>query len=647
MLQQQAHISMPLQPSNFRSQKLNILVLHDFLATVENTSEPMSEIAGVFAEAGLEINWQQAVTEEEYRDRLKQPLDLILWDFAQTSLALTKVTSLLAKNKLTIPLLVINGSHSTRAAITAIKAGATDYLTSEELNQLPTAAKKAIAKPNLSLQLAAQKTKSQQQIQQLITENADGILVVDRQKIVRFVNPAALKLFNKLEAELIDYPLGFPVVNGDYLEVDIPQKDKTTIVAQMRVSEIEWQGKKASIVSLRDITKLKQAEEERIQLLKQTQAANRSKDEFLAVLSHELRTPLNPILGWAQILSRGGLSQAQVKQGAAIIQRNAQLQTKLIEDILDISRIIRGKLSLQTTPVNLTTVIKNTLETVQLSANAKSIQIDTDLDSNVGLVQGDATRLQQVVWNILSNGIKFTPNGGKIAIKLTSVETTDKFAPQAMIQIEDTGKGIDSEFLPYVFDYFRQAESTTNRSEGGLGLGLAIVRRLVELHGGEVTVSSSGIGQGTTFTILLPTMEQSVKSAGNKNLPQQKPSLADINILVVDDDDGSRELLMFVLEIEGANIQGVESATKALTQIESFQPDILISDIAMPEVDGYELIKKTRAMPSTKKIKAIALSAYASEQDQQKSLAAGFDCHVNKPLDITNFVDVVTQLVNG
>ena len=544
----------------------------------------------------------------------------------------------LASN-LQIPVLVINGESSISAAVAAIKAGAVDYLASEALSELPNAITKALLEQNNLCFQSLCETQSEQQLQKLISENADGIIVVDKQGIVQFVNPAALELLGKSSAELMGEALGFPVVNGDYLEVDIPISNNKTLVAQMRVSQIQWQGANAYVVSLRDITQLKQAEEEKVKLLEEAQAANRAKDEFLAILSHELRTPLNPIVGWSQILVRGGLSEAQVKKGAEIIHRNAMLQTQLIEDILDISRIIRGKLKLQVCPVDLVEVINNALQTVSLAAQAKSIQIQTSL-KKMALVEGDATRLQQIVWNLLSNAVKFTPNGGTVKVRLSLKQ--DKLLSYVQIQVTDSGKGITPEFLPYVFDYFRQAESTKSRSEGGLGLGLAIVRRLVELHGGDITASSPGLGKGATFTVILPIVACSIDSATEQSF-QQDNNLGDRKVLVVDDDDDSRNLICYILETKGAEVKAVRSAVEALSVIEQFKPNILISDIGMPQVNGYELIQKIRQLPpnAVKNVKAIAISGYASQEDKQTSLSAGFDCHLNKPVDIDSLMNVI------
>jgi len=475
---------------------IEILILAD--------TSSVNSIASILEGADLQFNWQQVTNLAEY-DSASVNLDLVLYDANFEKITLDRAISFFSTSNLQIPVLVINGESKIPAAVAAIKSGAVDYL-ADALTQLPQTITKALSKPDYLCLQSQREAQSEQQLQKLISENADGIIVVDERGIVQFVNPAALKLLGKSSAKLMGEALGFPVVNGDYLEVDIPINKNKTLVAQMRVSQIQWQGTKAYVVSLRDITQLKQAEEERVKLLDEAQAANRAKDEFLAILSHELRTPLNPIVGWSQLLVRGGLPEAQIKKGAQIIQRNAMLQTKLISDILDISRIVRGKFKLQISLVNLVNTINNGLDTIDLAAQAKSIEIQTNLEE-IGLVKGDPTRLQQVVWNLLTNAVKFTPNGGTVEIKLSSKQ--DKFISYAQIQVIDSGKGIAPEFLPHVFDYFRQAESTKSRSEGGLGLGLAIVHRLIELHGGDVTASSKGLGKGATFTVSLPISQSS------------------------------------------------------------------------------------------------------------------------------------------
>ncbi|WP_341528090.1 ATP-binding protein [Nostoc sp. UHCC 0302] len=325
-------------------------------------------------------------------------------------------------------------------------------------------------------------------------------------------------------------------------------------------------------------------------LREEAEAANRVKDEFLAVLSHELRSPLNPILGWSSLLLSNKLDEAKKAKALATIQRNAQLQSELIDDLLDVSRILRGKLSLNVAPVNLAATIQGAMETVRLAANAKSIKLQAALKAKDGKVAGDVTRLQQVIWNLLSNAVKFTPEGGQVNISL------EQLGSHAQITVSDTGKGITPDFLPYVFDYFRQADGATTRNFGGLGLGLAIARHLVELHGGTIEAESLGVGQGATFTIRLPLMStQSPENQGNKAIDSAL-DLSNVTILVVDDDTDTRELTTFVLEQSGAIVTAVSSASEALGVLTQSQPDVLLSDIGMPDVDGYMLIQQVRAI---------------------------------------------------
>ncbi|MDZ8225967.1 PAS domain S-box protein [Nostoc sp. ChiVER01] len=374
----------------------------------------------------------------------------------------------------------------------------------------------------------------------------------------------------------------------------------------------------------------------------EAEAANRVKDEFLAVLSHELRSPLNPILGWSNLLQSHKLDEAKTTQALAAIQRNAKLQSELIEDLLDVSRILRGKLSLNVASVDLAATIQAGMETVRLAAQAKSISVQTVLEPNVGKVLGDSTRLQQVIWNLLSNAIKFTPEGGQVNICL------EQLGSVAQITVSDTGKGIHPDFLPYVFDYFRQADGTTTRKFGGLGLGLAIARHLVELHGGTVEAESPGIGQGATFTIRLPLM--STQPATNQDSKLLPPflDLTGINVLVVDDDTDTRELTAFVLEQYGAIVTAVSSATEAFLVLTQSKPDVLLSDIGMPDVDGYMLIQYVRSLfAQGDQIKAIALTAYAGEMNQQQALKAGFHKHISKPIEPMMLVQAISSLVRS
>ena len=400
---------------------------------------------------------------------------------------------------------------------------------------------------------------------------------------------------------------------------------------------VKWYGTNTSI------NRLKELENELRQQTKDLINANRLKDEFLAIVSHELRTPLNPILGWSQLLAAGKLDAKKTAQGIEIIEKNAKLQTQLIDDLLDVSRILRGKLNLKQIPLNLEFIIRSALTTVQLAADAKKIQIKTRFEPNVGQVLGDAARLQQVVWNLASNAIKFTPEGGQVTVQLKRVGN------QAQIQVIDTGKGIEPEFLPHVFERFRQAESSSTRKFGGLGLGLAIVRHLTELHGGTVAVSSPGEGKGAIFKVNLPLMNIP-KTIQPDDIPLNQSVKPDrfnnLQVLVVDDEPDSLDILTMILEQEGANVTSVTSAESALSALNKSTPDIIISDIGMPEVDGYTLMRQIRDLHQRKKIPAIALTAYAGEIDRQRSFDAGFQHHLAKPINIPELINVIFSVLS-
>jgi PAS domain S-box-containing protein len=397
----------------------------------------------------------------------------------------------------------------------------------------------------------------------------------------------------------------------------------------------------------RDITERKAVEEERERLLlseqrarTEAEAANRIKDEFLAVLSHELRSPLNPILGWSKLLQTRQFDPASQQRALETIERNAKLQTQLIDDLLDVSRILQGKLALKVSSVDLTTVIRSALETVQLAADVKQIQIQTHLTPNHAQVSGDAARLQQIVWNLLSNAVKFTPQGGQIQIRLEQIGQT------AQIQVQDSGKGISPDFLPHVFDYFRQEDSKTTRKFGGLGLGLAIVRHLTELHGGTAGADSRGEDCGATFTIQLPLVHIASASEPGREPLMPTLSLSQVQILVVDDEPDMRNLAQFILEQQGARVVVVASAIEALKQFERQPPDVLISDIGMPDMDGYMLLQEIRQRSPEQggRVPAIALTAYAGEYNEQQALRAGFQCHLPKPVEPEVLVEAIAKL---
>jgi PAS domain S-box-containing protein len=384
-----------------------------------------------------------------------------------------------------------------------------------------------------------------------------------------------------------------------------------------------------------DISDRKHLEQERELLLARTQAAredaeqaNRAKDEFLAIVSHELRSPLNAILGWAGLLRNRQLSPEQVEQALATIERNARSQNQLIEDLLDVSRIIRGTLPLTLTDVNLGTVVETTVQNVQLSAELKQIDLRTTLDRSISTIMGDENRLRQIVTNLLTNAIKFTPTGGQVDVELSVIDSN------AQLIVRDTGKGIAPDFLPYVFDQFRQANS-----QEGLGLGLAIVRHLVERHGGTVTAESPGVGQGATFTVRFPL--QSEPTNEHPSVDSGSVCLVGAKILAVDDDPDTLLFIQFALEAEGAEVSIAQSAQQAIESFADVQPDLVISDIGMPHQDGYTLIRTLHQLSPD--IPAIALTAYAKPEDCDCALAAGFQVHLKKPIDPDDLIAVIKE----
>jgi PAS domain S-box-containing protein len=390
----------------------------------------------------------------------------------------------------------------------------------------------------------------------------------------------------------------------------------------------------------------------------EVQRANRAKDEFLATVSHELRTPLNAILGWSQILRSSKLDEAATANAHVIIERNARAQARLIEDILDISRIITGKLRLDMRPIGLEAVVGAAVEAMRPVADVKKIAIETEIDPETCVVSGDANRLQQVVWNLLSNAIKFTPNNGRVEVRLA------RFGTNARLTVSDTGQGISKAFLPYVFDRFRQADSTTTRKHSGLGLGLAIVRHLVTLHGGVVRAESNGEGQGATFAITLPLVGphlaesqieiEQYSEAGDPHARSQEAKDADpraamlegLRVVIVDDQPDTLDMLRASLAAWGASVSCADTARQALQMIIDSRPHVLVSDLGLPEEDGYELIRKVRELEPKLGglVPAIALTAYARAEDRRQALEAGFQIHMTKPVEPVELAIVIAGL---
>ena len=411
----------------------------------------------------------------------------------------------------------------------------------------------------------------------------------------------------------------------------------------------------------RDLTERKRAEEQRLQLAREqvarseAEAASRAKDEFLATISHELRTPLNAILGWGRMLRKGNLNEENLNRGLDTIERNAKLQTQLIDDLLDVSRIISGKIRLTLMTIELPPIIEAAVDSIQPAAEAKNIRLQLLLDSDAGLVSGDPDRLQQIVWNLLSNAVKFTDRGGRVQVRLLRRNS------HVEILVSDTGKGISPEFLPYVFDRFRQADSSLTRLHGGLGLGLSIVRHLVELHGGSVQAQSPGLGMGATFIVQLPIIvahsserfsqnddEVNLSRAEHREVLDSSPSLEGLSILVIDDEADARELLTLILEEQKAQVTAVASAAEAYETLEWLEPNLIVSDIGMPGEDGYAFIRNVRSKEARERQgwrPAVALTAHARIEDRLRALSAGYQAHVAKPVEPAELVAVIASLL--
>jgi len=460
-----------------------------------------------------------------------------------------------------------------------------------------------------------------------------------------------------LSQALHRYLVAMPAVSGVH--------DHNQMQQAVRISPLSNEGVViGTLTIIEDVTErvsreaeLQNQIEERSRLLSseklarnEAERANRLKDEFLATVSHELRNPLNAILGWAHMLRLGKLTEANAERAVETIYRNAKSQAQLVADLLDVSRIISGKLRLDVRTVDLVGIINAAIDSIRPAADAKSIRLQAMLDPAAGLISGDADRLQQIVWNLLTNAVKFTPKAGRIQVKLQRVDS------HVEITVSDSGVGISKEFLPHVFDRFRQADASTTRIHGGLGLGLSIVHQLVDLHGGSVSVQSEGEGKGATFTITLPFVgvvnnpkEPESVPAGNFDEVTTfdgLPSLHGLKVLVVDDEADTRELISEVLKEVGSEVITCRSVEEALIALEQHKPDILISDLGMPDEDGYSLISKIRALPSEQggHIPAAALTAYARAEDRMRVLRSGFQFHLPKPVDSAELVTVVASL---
>ena len=426
-------------------------------------------------------------------------------------------------------------------------------------------------------------------------------------------------------------------------------KDGHAVWVSMMVARMPLESREASsnlyIIVIEDITQRRLVQEERARLLEREQAAraraeevSRLKDDFLAIVSHELRTPLTSVIGWSQLLRRGGLAEEERARGLESIERNAVAQHRIGEDLLDASQIIKGNVRLQIGPVHLGEVVRSAIDGMRPAASAKAIQVETRIDGGIPAIYADADRLHQVTYNLLSNAVKFTPRGGRVAVRCFRSDS------EWVLSVSDTGRGISADFLPYVFDRFRQEEAACTRTAGGLGLGLSIVKNLVELHSGTVTAESAGEGQGATFTVKVPARTATTSPLTAREVPPSARALEGVSVLLVDDDADARELLATVLVGAGARVTVAASVPEALAAIDRAAPALLVSDIGMPGQDGYHLIQLLRAR-RRERIPAVAVTAFASADDCAHALAAGYDAHVPRPVDVDRFQSVLERVL--
>ena len=522
---------------------------------------------------------------------------------------------------------------------------------------------------------------AREQLAAIVEYSGEAIATKNLDGIIQTWNASAEKLFGYRADEIVGKPVTILIpperlgeedeilsrlrrgLPAERLETIRLKKDGTPIPVSVTVSPIK--NPEGEVIGasklIQDITARTRLETQRQELLAreqslraQAEAAGRVKDEFLATVSHELRTPLSAILGWATMLNRGNIEPTIASRGLESIERNAKAQAQLIEDLLDVSRIISGKLRLDIKPVTLTSIIEEALDAVRPAAEAKSIQLNVTIDPAADHLRADPGRLQQIIWNLLSNSIKFTTSGGEVIV---AVKRT---GPMVAISVSDTGEGIDPTFLPYVFDRFQQADSSVTRRHGGLGLGLAITRHLVEMHGGSVEAHSEGEGRGATFTVKLPTFATHVETlftsdkvkGDHQSARHQKiepPNLEGLKILAIDDSTDTRQLVSVVLEDCGALVTTAASVREALDIFQGWKADVLICDIGMPEQDGYTFIRTIRQLPPEKggDTPAIALTGYARVEDRLQALHAGYQMFVAKPIEAAELCTIVANLVRG
>jgi PAS domain S-box-containing protein len=624
----------------------------------------------------------------------QQQWDIVLADHSLPRFSGTAALALLQEKGLDLPFIIISGSIGDEIAVAAMKAGAHDYLMKGNLSRLVPAIERELQEATSRRErqrIQSELRESEDRWQLALRGANDGIWDWNIKTSEVFFSPRWKEMLGYAEDEIADrFDAWAKLVHpDDAAAVNQALQDHFGKKTQFYSTEhrllckdgsYKWILSRGQVLwddagnairmigSHTDISATKQMEAKLRQQAESLAQANRIKDEFLAVISHELRTPLNSILGWSQMLRSRKFDEAAVVRALETIERNAKLQKQLIEDLLDTSRMIQGQFNIQISQISLVPIVEAAIETIQAAAQAKAIELNSIIDDSVGLVNGDANRLQQVLWNLVSNAVKFTPAGGRVEVRLSNensqVEIRNSQSKQqqpitdqlpitnyAQIQVIDTGIGIKAKFLPYVFDRFRQEDSSTTRSYSGLGIGLAIAHHLVELHGGTIEAYSAGEGKGATFIVRLPLLEarqgdKGTRGQGEENITFNHSPLEGLQILVVDDDADNREFMVFALTTYGANAIATASSDEALRALQQFKPDVLLSDIGMPDEDGYALIRQVRMLDhkSGGNIPAIAVTGYTRDSDRNQALTAGFQLHLSKPIQPIELVAAIAKL---
>jgi PAS domain S-box-containing protein len=613
--------------------------------------------ARMLGRAGFRVAESATAADGLARVRAEHP-DVVLLDVKLPDMSGLEVCRRIKEDAATSTTLVVQISASfvqPSDAVRGLEAGADAYLT-EPLD--PTV---LVATVNALLRVRRAEERARTAAAHLAaTFDAipEGVCLLDADNVIRSCNRAMGEMLGRAPEDIVGHP--WSAIVGPWLGRDaasLPSRVQDTRIRLEASADDRWYDvavdtvpkgsgpRTGAVCTVADITIRKRAEEEDARLLarerlarSEAEAANRSKDEFLAVLSHELRTPLTAILGWVRTLRLRPPDAEALAHGLEVIERNTRMQAQLIEDLLDVSRIVAGKIVLDRRPVPIATVVEAAIEGVRTTADAYGVALDLRMDAPGLRVEGDPARLQQVVTNLVSNGIKFTPSGGRVEVHV------ERQAGNAVITVRDTGRGISAEFLPFIFDRFRQAEGGITRAKGGLGLGLAIVRHLVALHAGTVTAESAGEHHGATFRVSLPALSEASAAAATAAPRTGTCRLDGCWILVVEDDTDTREVVAMVLAEAGAGVKTVSTLSGAESALSAAPWDVLVSDLGMPDGSGYELIRRVRQHPTLARLPAVALSAHAMDADAMLSLGAGFDVHLPKPVEPEELVRVVASL---